>query len=196
VTLGAGTYRDDKGNPWVLPSFQVANERLNAGGDHEYLAFFGSARFLGHASRLVFGNARQTDSIASVQTIGGSGAVHLAAVFLKAFGRRPETVLIPNQSWENHRGMFAYAGYAVREYGYYNMATRAFDLAAMQADLLAAPDRSIVVLHACGHNPTGCDPSAEEWAKLASIFEQKQLFAFFDNAYQGFVSGNFAEDRA
>jgi len=195
VSLGAGTYRDERGNPWVLPSFARARQLLldSDSYDHEYIPFSGCDRFIGHAQRLLLGETTN-QHIASIQTVGGTGAVHLGAAFLKEFSDRPQTVFIPAQTWENHEACLKHVGLKTAKYRYWSAKTRTFDFDGMCEDLAHAPHRSIVILHACGHNPTGCDPTIEQWQYLRDIFIRKDLFAFFDCAYQGFVSGNLRED--
>lgn len=178
----------------MLPSFVKAAERMQDDYDHEYIPFSGSERFLGHARSLVLSDTSLHARTASIQTVGGSGAVHLGAAFLHRFANRPKTVLIPAHSWENHEAMFQHVGYETATYPYWSAATMSLDFEGMCAALADAPDGTIVVLHACGHNPTGCDPTGEQWLVLRELFQRKGHFAYFDDAYQGFVSGDMEED--
>lgn len=177
-----------------MPSFAEAGRRLvhAPAFDHEYIPFSGDARFLANATRLCFEDTSLP--VASVQTIGGTGAVHVGAAFLKAFSSRPTTVLIPSHTWENHEAAMEHVGYDVATYRYWCAKGKGLNFEGMCQDMEDAPDQSIIVLHACGHNPTGCDPTEEQWKALRELFVRKGHFAFFDNAYQGFVSGDYRKD--
>ncbi|KAK8845535.1 hypothetical protein IAR55_006250 [Kwoniella newhampshirensis] len=197
VNLAPGTYRDETGRPWILPSFRLAAERLivDKGYNHEYLSLLGSPNFLRAARDLVLGSAADERRVASLQTVGGTGAVHMGALLLKLFSSRPSTVYISDPTWVNHHDVFIHAGWKTQSYRYYNPVSRSLDFDSLTQDVRSAPAKSIFVLHAVGHNPTGCDPSSEQWQALAQLFEENDHFAFFDCAYQGFVSGSFEQDR-
>ena len=194
VSLGAGAYRDADGRPWILPPFAKAAERMTVPGayNHEYTPFPGCDRLLSHARSMVFDDP--DIPVASVQTIGGTGAVDVGAAFLSSFSDRPRTVLIPSHTWDNHQGAMQNVGFDVATYRYWAPTSKGLDFEGMCDDLQRAPDGSIVVLHACGHNPTGCDPTEDQWRALRSIFEARGHFAFFDDAYQGFASGDLRQD--
>ncbi|WRT63129.1 uncharacterized protein IL334_000032 [Kwoniella shivajii] len=197
VNLAPGTYRCESGQPWILPCFRLAAERLLAdrGYDHEYLGLLGHPKFLHYARELVLGPKVDTSTIASLQTVGGTGAVHMGALILKLFSDRPSTVFISDPTWVNHHDVFQHAGWRTESYRYYDSVNKSLDFGSFVQSLRTAPSRSIYVLHAVGHNPTGCDPSLEQWRALAQLFKEKDHFAFFDCAYQGFVSGNLEQDR-
>jgi aromatic-amino-acid transaminase len=146
---------------------------------------------------LVFGAdsaAVQAGRIATVQALGGTGGLKLGADFLKRL-RPGAQVLISDPSWENHRALFTNAGFEVAGYPYYDALTRGTDFPAMRRALDAAAAGTIVVLHACCHNPTGCDLTAEQWAELVAAVKARGLVPFLDLAYQGFGAG-LAEDGA
>ncbi|MGI4937358.1 MAG: aromatic amino acid transaminase, partial [Janthinobacterium lividum] len=128
----------------------------------------------------------------TVQAVGGTGALKLGADFLKRFSPDSQ-VWISNPSWENHRALFESAGFTVNDYTYYDPATRGVDFAAMLAELKALPARSIVVLHACCHNPTGADLTQDQWTEVIAVVRENGLLPFLDMAYQGFGDG-IAED--
>lgn len=206
VNLVPGTYRDDKGKPYLLPSFQAATSRLQSSKkyNHEYLPLAGDSTFLDHARTLIFGSNVPAEQVASVQTAGGTGAVHLGALLLKrsratsnsAQGgeQGSDKVLISDPTWVNHHAVFSHAGWQTGSYRYYDASTRSLDFEAMMEDTLSAPKGSIFVLHAVGHNPTGCDLSDGQWGRLAGVFANREHYAFFDCAYQGFVSGSLETD--
>jgi aromatic-amino-acid transaminase len=132
--------------------------------------------------------------VATVQALGGTGGLKVGADFLKKIDPAAK-VLISDPSWENHRALFTNAGFVVDTYPYYDPDTRGIRFDAMLAALAAAPAGTIVVLHACCHNPTGCDLSADQWARVIELVQARGLVAFLDMAYQGFGSG-IAEDGA
>lgn len=168
--------------------------------DHEYQPMTGYAPFVAHAQHLTFGplTAHLAPRIASVQTISGTGACHLGARFL-ADSLRPARVWISDPTWSNHHLIWTVSAGSVKQclYPYYNPATRALDLAGMLATLdRDAQPGDILLLHACAHNPTGIDPTPAQWTAIADVCERKQLFPFFDSAYQGFASGDLDADAA
>lgn len=132
--------------------------------------------------------------VASLQSISGTGALHLGAGFLAKFYKGNRTVYVSNPTWANHHQIFGNVGLKVATYPYFDKKTKGLDFAGMKAAIQDAPDHSIIVLHACAHNPTGVDPTADQWAELAQILRQKKHLPFFDSAYQGFASGNLARD--
>ncbi|KAI9501398.1 Aspartate aminotransferase, cytoplasmic [Coemansia spiralis] len=200
VDLGVGAYRDDAGSPWVLPVVNKAQKRLEADPafNHEYLAIGGLPALTGGAQSLMFGAdspAVDERRVYSIQTISGTGANMLAAVFLKQFGQPQDAaVYISKPTWGNHRSIFQTAGHEVREYRYCNYDTLGLDIDGMLADLRAAPKGQIVVLHACAHNPTGIDPTAAQWQQIADVMAERSHFPFFDCAYQGFATGDVDRD--
>lgn len=135
-------------------------------------------------------------SVISVQTISGTGANHLGAVFL-AQQLKPRNVWFSDPTWSNHHHIWAHAAPDVhrRTYPYYDSKTLGLDFGGMMSTLSReAVENDVVILHACAHNPTGYDPSQDQWRDLADLFERKKLFAFFDAAYQGFATGDVEVD--
>jgi aspartate aminotransferase len=135
--------------------------------------------------------------VASVQTISGTGAVHLGALFLAKFYQiqgANRTVYVSNPTWANHHQIFTNVGLPIATYPYFSKETKGLDFEGMKAALTSAPDGSIILLHACAHNPTGVDPSPEQWRELATLMKSKKHFPFFDTAYQGFASGDLDRD--
>ncbi|EKV10048.1 Aspartate aminotransferase [Penicillium digitatum] len=203
VSLGVGVYRTDDGKPWPLPVVQKAERELVVDDDlfrHEYTAIEGDVPFIGIARDLMFGfEGKQGEEeakarIGSVQTVAGTGANHLGALFL-ARHMKPGTVWLSNPSWANHQTIWELAGVPRKTYPYYHAETRSFDFEGMMSSLESeAQEGDVVLLHACAHNPTGLDPNKEQWVAIADLCERKKLFPFFDSAYQGFASGSVEED--
>lgn len=203
VNLGVGAYRDDNGKPWVLPVVQKVNEILlkDTTLDHEYLPITGLPEFTSAAAKLLLGSsspALTENRVASVQTISGTGANHLAALFLAKFYQwnGPKQVFISNPTWANHKAILKNVGIEPIDYPYYDPKTIGLDFTGFLSSLKSAPERSVFLLHACAHNPTGVDPTSEQWETIADVILQKKHFAFFDCAYQGFASGNLDKDAS
>ncbi|KAJ6179878.1 hypothetical protein N7519_010339 [Penicillium mononematosum] len=199
VSLGVGVYRTDDGKPWPLPVVQKAEKELVVDDDlfrHEYTAIEGDVPFLRNCagSDGKQGEEEAKARIGSVQTVAGTGANHLGALFL-AHHMKPPTVWLSNPSWANHQTIWELAGVPRKTYPYYHAATRSFDFEGMMSSLESeAQEGDVVLLHACAHNPTGLDPNKEQWVAIADLCERKKLFPFFDSAYQGFASGSVEED--
>ncbi|RMZ85966.1 hypothetical protein DV737_g24, partial [Chaetothyriales sp. CBS 132003] len=200
VDLGIGAYRDDNAKPWVLPVVKKADDilRSDPNFNHEYLPIAGLAAFTSAAQKVILGAdspALQDGRVTSLQTISGTGAVHLGGLFLAKFLARPTpAIYLSNPTWANHNQIFSNVHLPVKTYPYFSAKTKALDFEGLIATLDAAPAGSIVLLHACAHNPTGVDPTQEQWVKIAEVVKQRKLFPFFDCAYQGFASGNLAQD--
>src|SRR5262245_30675683 len=187
VNLGAGVYQDDAGNVPILGVVHEAQERLLEKEETKnYMPIDGIPAFNQQAQALLLGpdsGAR----VVTVQTLGGTGALKVGADFLKRFFSSSQA-WISNPSWENHRQLFEGAGFTVNNYPYYDKETRGLDFTSMLNALRKLPARSVVV-HACCHNPTGVDPSREEWTRLVDFFQTANLIPFLDIAYQGFDKG-------
>ncbi|KAL2761101.1 hypothetical protein ACRALDRAFT_1027013 [Sodiomyces alcalophilus JCM 7366] len=201
VDLGIGAYRGDDAKPWVLPVVKKADEILRSDPnlDHEYAPIAGIPSFTTKAIELLLGAdspALKEKRTTSMQTISGTGACHLGALFCARFFRGNKTVYVSDPTWANHNQIFSNVHLPMAKYPYFSKETKGLDFAGMKAGIAAAPDESIILLHACAHNPTGVDPTMEQWAELADLVVQKRHFPFFDCAYQGFASGNLAKDAA
>jgi aromatic-amino-acid transaminase len=198
VNLGVGVYFDDEGKLPVLRCVAAAERQLLESPKAKgYLPIDGIAAYDKAVQGLVFGADSavvKSGRAATVQALGGTGGLKLGADFLKKL-RPSAQVLISDPSWENHRALFTSAGFEVASYPYYDAATRGIRFDAMLAALLAAPAGTIVVLHACCHNPTGCDLGPAQWAQVADACAAGGLVPFLDMAYQGFGKG-IAEDGA
>jgi aromatic-amino-acid transaminase len=198
VNLGVGVYYDENGKLPLLKCVQEAEKlMMEAPKARGYLPIDGIADYDKAVQGLVFGADSailKAGRVATVQALGGTGGLKLGADFLKRLN--PDAaVYISDPSWENHRALFESAGFPVRTYPYYDAAKRDVDFAAMLAGLKAAPAGSIVVLHACCHNPTGYDIGAAQWDEVVEAVQARGLVPFLDMAYQGFGEG-IAEDGA
>jgi aromatic-amino-acid transaminase len=192
VNLGVGVYTDDSGKIPLLESVKRAEDlRMKTAPHRGYLPIDGLAAFDAEVQKLVFGI--QSKSIVTVQALGGTGGLKIGADFLKLVNPSAQ-VWISEPSWENHRQLFEAAGFAVKSYAYYEPKTRGLDFAGMQRGLKALPAGSIVVLHACCHNPTGVDLDNDQWREVLQIVQSRGLIPFLDLAYQGLADG--AEDDA
>jgi aromatic-amino-acid transaminase len=198
INLGVGVYYDDNGKVPLLECVQKAEALLIAApAPRTYLPIEGLATYDKAVQELVFGADSaviQEKRAVTVQAIGGTGALKIGADFLQRFAPGAQ-VYISNPSWENHRALFESAGFKVNNYAYYDEATHGVNFAGMLADLKAMPRGSIVVLHACCHNPTGADLSSAQWDEVIAAVVAGGLTPFLDMAYQGFGSG-IAEDGA
>ena len=198
VNLGVGVYYDDNGKLPLLKCVQAAEKKMaDAPKARGYLPIDGIAVYDLAVKGLVFGaesEAVTSGRVATVQCIGGTGGLKVGADFLKRLNPNAK-VLISDPSWENHRALFTNAGFAVESYPYYDAAKRGVNFAGMLAALNAAPAGTIVVLHACCHNPTGYDITADQWDQVIASVKANKLVAFLDMAYQGFGYG-LKEDGA
>ncbi|MDD5248190.1 MAG: aspartate/tyrosine/aromatic aminotransferase [Rhodocyclaceae bacterium] len=192
VNLGVGVYYDDNGKVPLLGAVKAAEKaRLEAMPARGYQPIEGLAAYNQAVQHLMFGKDSQllADGRAiTAECLGGTGALKVGADYLKRL--LPDAkVYISDPSWENHRALFESAGFTVETYPYYDAATRGVNFAAMKARLAGLPAGAIVVLHACCHNPTGADLSAEQWQEVVAAVRERNLVAFIDMAYQGFADG-------
>ncbi len=198
VNLGVGVYFDDEGKLPVLACVDAAEGQMLSNPKAKgYLPIDGIAAYDKAVQGLVFGAdsaVLREGRVATVQALGGTGGLKVGADFLKRL--RPDAkVLISDPSWENHRALFTRAGFVVESYPYYDASTRGVRFEAMRAALNKAAAGTIVVLHACCHNPTGCDLTPSQWQQVVEVVKARGLVPFLDMAYQGFGKG-IAEDGA
>jgi aromatic-amino-acid transaminase len=198
VNLGVGVYFDDNGKLPLLQCVLAAEKAMmNAPKPHGYLPIDGIAAYDDAVRALVFGADSEpvkSGRIATIQALGGTGGLKVGADFLNKLNPQAK-VLISDPSWENHRALFTNAGFTVESYRYYDAATRSLNFEGMLADLNAAAVGTVVVLHACCHNPTGYDISPAQWDQVIAAVKAKNLVPFLDMAYQGFGYG-LTEDGA
>ncbi|HEX2871592.1 MAG TPA: amino acid aminotransferase [Polyangiaceae bacterium] len=192
VNLGVGVYQDSSGK---VPVLSVVREAEKLWYDKEdsksYIAIDGVPSYRKEVQELLLGAGSEliaAGRVVTAQAVGGTGALRLGADFLKRFLPSSELYL-SSPSWENHRAVFETAGFVVKDYAYYSAENHGLDFGAMKASLSGLPAKSIVVLHACCHNPTGVDLNAAQWDEVVSIVRERDLVPFIDFAYQGFGEG-------
>ena len=198
VNLGVGVFYDDNGKLPLLQCVQAAEKlMMESPKARGYLPIDGIAAYDAAVKGLVFGvdsEPVKSGRVATAQGIGGTGGLKIGADFLKKLSPNAK-VLISDPSWENHRALFSQAGFVVESYPYYDAAKRGVNFDGMLAALNAAAEGTIVVLHACCHNPTGYDITAAQWDQVIAAVKARKLTPFLDMAYQGFGHG-IAEDGA
>jgi aspartate/tyrosine/aromatic aminotransferase len=195
VNLGIGTYKDSEGKPFVLNCVKKAESiLLSKNLNKEYLPIEGHPEFIKESLKLVFGPDIQgiaPERFFAAQTVGGTGALRLGGdLFVQETSR---TIFLPQPSWLNHKSIFTRAGLKIHFYRYYDVTTHRLDFASMCDDIHSMPPGSVILLHACCHNPTGMDPTMDQWKELSSLIQKQNVIPFFDFAYQGF-SANLDDD--
>ena len=198
VNLGVGVYFDDNGKLPLLQCVQAAEKAMmDKPTARGYLPIDGIAAYDAAVKGLVFGADSEpvkSGRVATVQTLGGTGGLKIGADFIKRLNPKAK-VLISDPSWENHLALFTNAGFEVGTYRYYDAAKRGVNFDGMLADIQAAAPGTVILLHACCHNPTGYDINAAQWDQVVNAIKANNLVAFLDMAYQGFGHG-IAEDGA
>ncbi len=198
LNLGVGAYRTEEGKPLVLNVVRRAEQLLvnDSSRVKEYLPIVGLADFNKLSAKLILGAdspAIQENRVTTVQCLSGTGSLRVGAEFL-ARHYYERSIYIPLPTWGNHPKVFNLAGLTVKTYRYYDPATRGLNLQGLLEDLGSAPSGAIVLLHACAHNPTGVDPTLQQWEQIRQLMRSKSLLPFFDSAYQGFASGSLDRD--
>lgn len=199
VNLGVGAYRDENGKPWVLPIVRKMEKQLAADETllHEYLPVLGLEQFCNASVAMLLGEdspAIAAGKAFGVQVLSGTGGLRVGAEFLNKH-LKYDTFYYSTPTWENHHLVFVNSGFTKpRSYRYWDAKTRGIDFDGFIEDLKSAPENAVILLHACAHNPTGIDPTREQWVKIADVMEERKLFPFFDSAYQGFASGDLDGD--
>jgi len=200
MNLGVGAYRDDNNKPFILPSVKMAEaEIVKKNMDKEYAPISGSPEFCKASINLALGEGNewvQNGLNATVQGISGTGSLRIGTAFLSSFFNSSKDLYLPTPTWGNHVPLAKHAGLNVKQYRYYDPKTCGFDFHGALLDIAKIPERSMILLHACAHNPTGVDPKPEQWAEMSKVIKEKKLFPFFDMAYQGFASGDIDKDAA
>ncbi|MPS26406.1 amino acid aminotransferase [Pigmentiphaga sp.] len=199
VNLGVGVYYNDEGRIPLLKAVRKAEQaRIDAAAARGYLPIEGLPGYNRAVQELLLGAGSPliaAGRVLTAQSLGGTGALKIGADFLKRLVPQAK-VAISDPSWENHRALFEYAGFEVVNYPYYDAATQGVNFAGMIAALENYPAGTVVVLHACCHNPTGVDLTADQWTKVVEVVKARQLIPFLDIAYQGFGDGIDADATA
>jgi aromatic-amino-acid transaminase len=192
INLSIGIYFDDAGQLPVMSAVRTAETAmLQTLGARPYQPMEGAANYRQAVQHLLFGanhEAVKSGRVVTIQTLGGSGGLKVGGDFLKRYFPQ-SNVWVSDPTWDNHRAMFEGAGFTVSTYPYYDAQTGGVKFAEMLAALKALPQQSIVLLHACCHNPTGVDLSRAQWAELIPVIQQRKLIPYVDIAYQGFGDG-------
>ena len=198
ANLVIGAYRDANGKPYPLRTVRKAEQRiLDMALDKEYLPIAGFQPFCDESLKMLFAkDLPSRGTIASVHTLSGTGACRVGAEFFARTTNVSTThVYLSNPTWANHGPIFANSGFKnIKYYRYFDPKTNGVAIKEMLEDLQTAPEKSIVVLHQVAHNPTGADPTPEEWERIAGVLKAKQHYVFFDSAYQGYASGSLDKD--
>jgi aspartate/tyrosine/aromatic aminotransferase len=204
LNLGVGAYRTNDGKPLVLDvvkkAEQMVTDKLSDDSFNiEYLPIDGLPAFRAETTKLILGKtspAIAEGRVACCQSLSGTGALRLAAEFIAVNLGTNRTVHISNPTWGNHKAIFGKAGLPVAQYSYFKPETKGLDFEGMTADLEKVKPGDVVLLHGCAHNPTGVDPTMDQWKQIAALIKQQKALPFFDCAYQGYASGDLDTDAA
>tara|TARA_B100000963_G_C22631981_1_gene675409 strand:- start:993 stop:2207 length:1215 start_codon:yes stop_codon:yes gene_type:complete len=191
INLSVGAYRDKNGDPYIFESVKRAKKIINdKKNNHEYSPILGCNNFNTNSLSLALGNNYDIDLIAKAQTISGTGSLRIAVEFLsKFYNNENKTIYLSNPSWSNHKNIFLSCGFNIEYYNYLDEKLN-LNIDEIKTTLSSIPNKSIVLFHACCHNPTGIDPNIEQWNTILNIIKEKNHIILFDMAYQGFSSGN------
>ncbi|ODV78064.1 PLP-dependent transferase [Suhomyces tanzawaensis NRRL Y-17324] len=203
INLGVGAYRDNDGKPIIFPSVKKAEEILLAKEvEKEYTGITGNKNFQNIVKNFIFNNSNkdangakliEANRIVTSQTISGTGSLRVIADFLNRFYTNKK-ILVPKPTWANHVAVFKDAGLAPEFYAYYETSKNDLDFDNLKQSLQSQDEGSIILLHACCHNPTGMDLTAQQWDEVLEIIKSKKFFPLVDMAYQGFASGDPFKD--
>lgn len=196
LDLGVGIYKDSEGRTPVMQAIKLAEKQLlDTQETKAYVSPTGSAPFCAAMIQQVFGEDANTDRIRAAQSVGGSGALRVLADLIRQ--ARPDAAMwVSDPTWPNHVPLLGAAGYTLHKYPYYDAATGTVDIDAMLNTLSKADEGDIVVLHGCCHNPTGADPTLDQWSRIIDLLQSRNLFPLVDLAYQGFGDGLEADAAA
>jgi len=202
INLGVGAYRTEEGKPLVLNVIREAEDEmlkeLGTTINKEYSTIDGPQELKAVTQKLVFGADAEVvvqGRIASVQALSGTGALRVASEFVKThMAPAMHEIWVSDPTWGNHNAIFAKAGLTVKVYPYYKASTKSLDFEGMMEALKGATKGSMVLLHACAHNPTGVDPTPDQWKEIATLMKDRELTPLMDSAYQGYASGSLEKD--
>lgn len=186
VNLGAGVYKTTELKPHILNTVKKAESfLLENESSKDYLMIDGDRSYIEETKKLIFSESGDLEKIYGAQTVGGTGALRIGGAFLREQGLA--RIFLPDPTWDNHKRIFQQAGLEVRTYPYYDFKRKCFDFEGMlQTIKEEASSSDILLLHGCCHNPTGTDPEQAQWQSLLQLVQEKEIFPFFDFAYQGF----------
>lgn len=188
VNLGIGAYRTEEGNPYVLKSVEKAETIiLKKHLDKEYLPIDGDRLFLEHSLKLLLGEGCNLENLVAAQSVGGTGSLRIAGDLLSKLISR--TIFISEPTWANHKQIFEKAQLNVIPYPYYDSASSTLNFSSLCDEIRRMHPGSAILLHGCCHNPTGVDPSTEQWRELSHLIKKQKIIPLFDFAYQGFGDG-------
>jgi len=198
VNVSIGAYRTDEGKPLVLNCVKKAEKRLleDASLNKEYLPQRGDMAYVGVCQKMLFGETSQLlkdGLVATVQTLSGTGALRLGAEFVKRY-HPGFAVYISSPTWGTHNSIMTHANYLFKPYRYWDAENRNLNLQGMLEDIEGAPEGSVIMLHAAAHNPTGVDPTKEQWDQVMAVCKARKHICWFDSAYQGFATGDLEKD--
>jgi len=198
VNVSIGAYRTDEGKPLVLSCVKKAERMIleDASLNKEYLPQRGDAVYSKLCQKMIFGDDSElikNGTIATAQTLSGTGALRLGAEFCKRYAPG-KAVYVSSPTWGTHNSIMEHAEVPVKSYRYWDAATRGLNFEGMVADIEAAPEGSIMMLHAAAHNPTGVDPTHAQWDEILTVCQKKNHICWFDNAYQGYATGCLDKD--
>lgn len=195
INLGVGVFKDAEGVTPILACVKEAERRLVAGEQSKaYLGINGDLVYGRHVPRLMFGDAVEPSRVATIQTPGGTGALRVASEFIKRM-LPSARIWASDPTWANHPSVFAAAGLEMQTYGYFDAETSSLDFDSMLSGLNSVAAGDVVLLHGCCHNPTGVDPSTEQWTEISKLLAKRGALPLVDFAYQGFADG-LGEDAA
>merc|ERR1719230_1497138 len=203
INLGVGAYRTEEGKPFVLEVIREAETEmlkdLGTKCNKEYSTIDGPPELKKLTQGLLFGpdnEAVTSGRIASAQALSGTGALRVATEFIKTHIAKggDKDIYVSDPTWGNHNAIFAKAGLTVKSYPYWAPATKSLNIDGMLSTLTAAAEGSVVLLHACAHNPTGVDPTEAQWESIVKVIEERKLVPLMDSAYQGYASGSLDKD--
>lgn len=196
VNLSIGAYKDEEGKPYTLNVVKKAIDIYAKNNEnHEYLPIEGLAEFCQNAVKITYkSDFKYLNRLATIQTLSGTGSLRLGQTFLYDFYPFKKKIYLSTPTWGNHFAIAKAANLETGEYRYYDPKTKGIDFEGMVEDIQKMDNHSIVLFHACAHNPTGADLNHEQWQKILEIVIEKDILPFFDMAYQGFATGDLDED--
>ena len=193
INLGVGAYRDNEGKPFVLECVREAERRIAGTMNHEYAPIQGVPEYIKVSQDLLFGadsEVLKNHRVATVQSLSGTGSLRLGFEFIKRFFGDKIQILVSDPTWGNHFNIIRDTGLTATKLAYWDPVNRKLDLPRLLDGINTAPDGSVLMLHTCAHNPTGMDPTKEQWGEIMQVTKAKRHLCFFDTAYQGFASGD------